>query len=96
MTILEPVIELPPVAKSSPYSDERERWRRVAYLAAKRADGKWLPVECDEHEEARRLAKSARKHSRFIFDAEQRGNVCYLRFLGKNPNPKRTYRKKGL
>lgn len=96
MTILEPVQALPPVPTSTPYSAEREHRRRVAYLAAKRAEGLWLPVECDEHEEARRLAKSARTHSRFLFEAEQRGRVCYLRFLGRNPVARRKYRKQGL
>lgn len=73
--IHEPVTELPPVAFSN---GTRHGWD-LAYLAARRAKGLWVPVAFPDRADARRLAEVARKRTQQDFEAEVRGNVVYLR-----------------
>lgn len=82
MKILTPVAELPPRVQGNPYPPERLD-RRTAYLAAKRAVGQWLPVECADNRQALQLANGARSHSTWRLEAEQRGTVVYLRYIGR-------------
>lgn len=82
MKILTPVRELPPRAAATPNPPHRGD-RKPAYLAAKRAPGQWVPVECEGHREALYLANGARHHATMLLEAEQRGHVVYLRFIGR-------------
>lgn len=78
-----PITDLPARQAGKPYQPLRSEMRRGAYVAAKRVHGKWLPVECDSYKDALYLANGARSHSRWRFEAEQRGTMCYLRFIGR-------------
>ncbi|MDP3720795.1 MAG: hypothetical protein Q8T13_23785 [Acidobacteriota bacterium] len=81
MKILPPVKTLPPI--QSPCAPPRAD-RQPAYLAAKRSPGLWVPVECEGHREALYLANGARRHATLNLEAEQRGNVVFIRYLGRN------------
>jgi len=71
-TIGEPVTELPPVLRRS---DEQD-WS-LAYRAAQKADGRWVPVQCGDRVEARKLKDVSKKQPGL--EAVMRGSICFLR-----------------
>jgi hypothetical protein len=82
MKIHEPIAALPAAPPATPWPAHRPN-RQTAYKAAQRSAGQWVPVECEGHREALYLANGARRHATFNIEAEQRGNVVYLRFIGR-------------
>lgn len=71
-TIGEAVDSLPPVLRRS---DEQD-WS-LAYRAAHKALGAWVPVQCWDRTEARKLKDVSKKQAGI--EAVLRGSICYLR-----------------
>lgn len=82
MKIHTPVSSLPAIAPQAPHPAPRPD-RRLAYKAAQRSAGLWVPVECESYREALYLANGARRHASLNIEAEQRGQVVYLRYIGR-------------
>lgn len=80
MKIHAPIDALP---ASPPANPSLRPDRQPAYLAAKRSAGLWVPVECDSYRAATYLANGARRHVLHIIEAQQRGSVVYLRYIGQ-------------
>jgi hypothetical protein len=78
----EPVSALPAAAPQTPHPAHRPD-RRLAYKAAQRSAGLWVPVECESYREALYLANGARRHATLNIEAEQRGSTVYLRYIGQ-------------
>lgn len=57
----------------------RDQWD-LAYRAAYRSVGKWVPVNLSERADARRLAESAKK-LKAPMEAVVRGRICFLRMV---------------
>ncbi len=85
MKIHTPVNSLPAIAPQTPHPAHRPD-RRLAYKAAQRSAGLWVPVECESYREALYLANGARRHASLNIEAEQRGQVTYLRYIGRVGN----------
>lgn len=83
MKLLDPIAELPARVQGNPYPPARVA-RKTVYEAARRCAGQWLPVECESYREALYLANGARQHTTWRLEAEQRGTICYLRFIGRH------------
>lgn len=81
MKIHEPIAALPAAPIATPWPAHRPN-RQLAYKAAQRSAGQWVPIECVGHREALYLANGARRHATFNIEAEQRGSTVYLRYIG--------------
>ena len=73
--IQEAVSEIPPIG---PPPRNEQCWFNV-YLAARKANGLWLPIVFDNRADARKLAESARKHASGRYQAEVRQAICFIR-----------------
>lgn len=71
-TIGSPVIALPPILRRS----DDQCWSR-AYRAARKAQGQWVPVQCGDRVEARKLKDVSKKQPGI--EAVLRSDVVYLR-----------------
>lgn len=74
----EPIANLPSVFRRVDEND----WS-LAYIAARKANGHWVPVDCEDRVEARKLRDVSKKQPEI--EAVMRGQVVYLRVRSAVP-----------